>query len=390
MREPSPQGGALRHERGGGPPGESEGASHEVAGERFDGLAKDASSGNGEREPSAGAYAVEVEGRSDGALVALDVNELEAKSFAATALEGLKLEEHALEASALEGRSPERESPERSAPEESAPEGNALEGRSPEGESLEAASGAQGREVPGWCSLCDRPLWSGARFCGACGTRVGREPASAAGSRTMDDVRMLLGFFLSAMAIAVVWSVWFRVTEDAFVSELGAGVSLAALTVGYGVWHRDLLAGALRTAGFSVGGYALVAAVSVPGVLLVSAYVDSLHGVLGLQMESELAGFAGRSVLWPLLMVVVLPPLSEEVAFRGILYGGLRRSLSVGEAMFLSSFAFAMLHLSVMSLFTHLPLGAYFCWLRQRSGSVWPGVFAHACHNLGVCLLTWW
>lgn len=247
-----------------------------------------------------------------------------------------------------------------------------------------AVDGGESQEVE--CAACGRGLRAGARFCGGCGEGVGVQRKS----RAFDDVRMLLGFFLAAMAIAVFWGVWYQVTEDAFVTELGAGGSLAALTVGYGFLHRELLAGVLRTAGFSVGGYALVAAVSVPGVLLVSAYVDSLHGVLGLQMESELAGFAGRSVLWPLLMVVVLPPLSEEVAFRGILYGGLRRSLSVGEAMFLSSFAFAMLHLSVMSLFTHLPLGAYFCWLRQRSGSLWPGVFAHACHNFGVCLLTWW
>lgn len=201
---------------------------------------------------------------------------------------------------------------------------------------------------------------------------------------------MLLGFFLAAMAVAVVWSVWLRATENAFVTDLGAGFSLAALTVGYGLWHRGLLVAPLRTAGFSLVGYGAVLVASVPLLLLVLAYVELLHGALSLHEESELAAYAGRSVLWPLLMVAILPPLSEEVAFRGILYGGLRRSLSVGEAMFLSSFAFAMLHLSVMSLFTHLPLGAYFCWLRQRSGSVWPGVFAHACHNLGVCLLTWW
>lgn len=144
----------------------------------------------------------------------------------------------------------------------------------------------------------ERPLRPGARFCGGCGAAV--EPTAS--SRAIDDVGILLGFFLASMGIAVFWSVWFRVTEDAFVSELGAGVSLAALTVGYGWRHRALLAAPLRTARFSAGGYALVAVVSVPVVFGVSAYVDSLHGVLGLQVESELAGFAGRSTLWPLLL----------------------------------------------------------------------------------------
>ncbi len=380
----SQAGDSPRQEPGERPPGEA-GPSHDVVGERLDGLAGDANYGVGERGSRAGAQEVGAEAITDGALGEREGSDLEAKSLTVPALERLKLEEPALEARALEERPTERNALEESSPEEESAEASALKGESPE-----AASGAQGREVPGWCSFCDRPLWSGARFCGGCGTRVGLAPALAAGSRTMDDVRMLLGFFLAAMAIAVVWTIWFQATENAFAADLGAGFSLAALTAGYGLWHRSLLAAPLRTAGFSLAGYGVVLVASVPVLLLVSAYVDLLHGAFRLHEESELAAFAGRSVLWPLFMVAVLPPLSEEVAFRGILYGGLRRSLSVGEAMFLSSFAFAMLHLSVMSLFTHLPLGAYFCWLRQRSGSVWPGVFAHACHNLGVCLLTWW
>lgn len=344
------------------------------------------------------------EASADGAVgvfegAASEAQVLEAQAPARNGLEGTPLGEPVLEGQALEGRPLGETVREGAALEEKLVERAALEGmppgeaagQAPEGASLEVAEEAAVREFPqGWCTVCDRPLWSGAKFCGGCGRMVGREPGSSAGSSTMDDVRMLLGFFLSAMAIAVVWSVWFRVTENAFVVDLGTGFSLAALTVGYGLWHRGLLAAPLRTVGFSVAGYGLVLVASVPVLLLVSGYVDLLHGALGLHEESELAAFAGRSVLWPLLMVAVLPPLSEEVACRGILYGGLRRSLSAGEAMFLSSFAFAMLHLSVMSLFTHLPLGAYFCWLRQRSGSIWPGVFAHACHNLGVCLLTWW
>lgn len=83
------------------------------------------------------------------------------------------------------------------------------------------------------------------------------------------------------------------------------------------------------------------------------------------------------------------PALQEELAFRGLIYGGLRTTLTISEAFIITSFAFAMLHLSIPSLVTHLPLGLYLCWLRERSGSLWPGVLAHFCHNLGVCLLEW-
>jgi membrane protease YdiL (CAAX protease family) len=75
----------------------------------------------------------------------------------------------------------------------------------------------------------------------------------------------------------------------------------------------------------------------------------------------------------------------EELAFRGIMFGALLRAqFSPRETVLLTAFAFALLHLSIPSLVTHVPLGLYFGWLRQRSGSLWPGMLAHACHNAGV------
>jgi membrane protease YdiL (CAAX protease family) len=86
-------------------------------------------------------------------------------------------------------------------------------------------------------------------------------------------------------------------------------------------------------------------------------------------------------------LIALAPPVFEELAFRGLIYGALAKSLRRSEAYMISSFAFAMLHLSVPSLLTHLPLGLYFCWLRERSGSMYPSMFAHCCHNFGVVLV---
>ena len=94
-------------------------------------------------------------------------------------------------------------------------------------------------------------------------------------------------------------------------------------------------------------------------------------------------------MFWAVLLIAVVPPLIEEIGFRGLVYGALRKTMTVGEAALVSSFAFAILHLSIPALLTHWPLGLYFCWLRQRSQSLWPGVFAHACHNLGCLVLFW-
>jgi membrane protease YdiL (CAAX protease family) len=94
-------------------------------------------------------------------------------------------------------------------------------------------------------------------------------------------------------------------------------------------------------------------------------------------------------MLWAIVLTVIAPPLEEELGFRGLMYGALRDKLTVTETFLISSFAFALLHLSVPALLTHVPLGLYLCWLRHRSGSLWPPIFAHACHNAGVIIAEW-
>jgi membrane protease YdiL (CAAX protease family) len=104
-------------------------------------------------------------------------------------------------------------------------------------------------------------------------------------------------------------------------------------------------------------------------------------------VPSELAGFEHHALAWPVIVIALAPPLLEELAFRGLMFGALARKLRRAEVYAISWFAFAMLHLSIPALLTHMPLGLYLCWLRERSGSLWPSTFAHFFHNLGVILL---
>ena len=180
-----------------------------------------------------------------------------------------------------------------------------------------------------------------------------------------------------------------RVTDDAFVADVGGTLLFAAAVLAFYLPVRKQLAGASRSFGLRwpwalaiIGGAAVVAAV-------VIGYVHGLASLFGIHAPNELAIFEGRPWMWSIALVVIVPPLVEELAFRGVIYGGLRSTLSVGESLVVSSFAFAMIHMSIPMLLTHFPLGLYFGWLRHRSGSLWPGMLAHACHNAIIVALAW-
>jgi uncharacterized protein len=88
-----------------------------------------------------------------------------------------------------------------------------------------------------------------------------------------------------------------------------------------------------------------------------------------------LAGFA----------TVIMAPLSEEIFFRGFIFGGLIRPLGVVGAMIVSGFIFGAFHIqSASSIGLLLPftlVGVLFAWIYYRTGSILPTIAAHFLFN---------
>ena len=98
--------------------------------------------------------------------------------------------------------------------------------------------------------------------------------------------------------------------------------------------------------------------------------------------------WASGSVLGiSLLEYVVFAPIFEELAFRGLLYASLRRRLTPLPAAMMSAGIFALAHgyglIGFLSVFWS---GLLWAWIYERTGSVLPGMIAHATNNLLVCL----
>jgi membrane protease YdiL (CAAX protease family) len=228
------------------------------------------------------------------------------------------------------------------------------------------------------CLACGAPFKPHAAFCASCGRRRGLVD---------HGVTFVIWFYLALLALNVIALIAGRLDASPFHVTAFATLAMAAATLAVAATRTPLIAAPYRRAGFSPIGYALIL-LAAPAILLaVDAYVDLIVRAFDLTRRNDLSDLDGRSLPSILLLIAIAPPLIEELAFRGLMFGALARTLRRSEIYLLSSFAFAILHLSIPSLLTHLPLGLYFCWLRERSGSLWPSTFAHFCHNLGVTIL---
>lgn len=146
-----------------------------------------------------------------------------------------------------------------------------------------------------------------------------------------------------------------------------------------GVWDLPL-----SVAGFL--GYAVIYALA---LLLLNAVwpIDTT--------QEQAVGFAydvrGAGLIMAFISLVILPPVVEEIIFRGFLYGTLRRrNVSFLWSTIIVSVLFGFMHLfggsgeSVViwiAFVDTLILSLALCYLREKTGNIWASIGLHAIKN---------
>ena len=88
-----------------------------------------------------------------------------------------------------------------------------------------------------------------------------------------------------------------------------------------------------------------------------------------------------------LVEYVAFAPVFEELAFRGLLFAILRRKFRFLPAALMSASVFAIAHgYGLVGFISVLWSGLLWAWIYEKTGSLLPGILAHAMNNLLVCL----
>jgi uncharacterized protein len=96
---------------------------------------------------------------------------------------------------------------------------------------------------------------------------------------------------------------------------------------------------------------------------------------------------AGVDIAILAVLVAVVVPIGEEIFFRGLALGALRRALNRHVAVVVSALFFALAHLQAVELLPILVLGLVLGYLYDLTGSLVPGMIAHGLNNLAAVLV---
>jgi uncharacterized protein len=99
------------------------------------------------------------------------------------------------------------------------------------------------------------------------------------------------------------------------------------------------------------------------------------------EQEDIAEGFGALPV--QILLIAILAPISEEVCFRGMLFGGLRERLPRVLAALAAGFVFGVLHVltGISAVPPLIAFGFVLCLLYEKTGSIVPGILLHALNN---------
>lgn len=163
-------------------------------------------------------------------------------------------------------------------------------------------------------------------------------------------------------------------------------------------WQKIRQGMGLGKLGWLDGGYAVFGLILYLAAYTLTLNITNVFFHVNVNQEQSI-GFSGAAGFVPLALtaisLVVLPPLVEEIVFRGFLYGGLRKKLTPGIAAIITSITFAAPHalessdgtllwVAAIDTFT---LSLVLCYLREKTGSIYAGIGVHAIKN-GLAFIT--
>jgi CAAX protease family protein len=117
----------------------------------------------------------------------------------------------------------------------------------------------------------------------------------------------------------------------------------------------------------------------------IAAYLAFAAGYVVLVGEPEQEDIAEAfgSLPFQILLIAFAAPVSEEVFFRGMLFGGLRRRMPRLLAAGLSALVFGGLHAftGISAVPPLIAFGFILALLYEKTGSIVPGILLHALNN---------
>ncbi len=232
------------------------------------------------------------------------------------------------------------------------------------------------------CRNCDNLNNPNARFCGNCGEKLEADTPSNYDAH----VQKVSFFFFTLLAYIAVLN--FTELGNDYTSSIVVDILFALIVLLFSFINRKSLHPLFNykklRRGISIGvicGSVIYAFLIVLFTNFLNKQLDQSHPTYYEQYQE-----ASYPLLMAIIFVAVFPAIFEEIAFRGIVLADLCKLTRLKPAIFITSFLFTILHLSLLSFIWILPGALVIGYLRVKHRTLLYGMLAHFFYNSSVVI----
>lgn len=161
----------------------------------------------------------------------------------------------------------------------------------------------------------------------------------------------------------------------------------AANKEGTKVSGKELMHSAVKELGFRKISFKKVLSAFIAG-LGMTGFINGVLGILPLPMwlvnsySSASSAVSNMGLIGQLIGVTIAPAIAEEVLFRGVILGNLRKVMPTWLAVVLSSAAFGLVHGNLLWMAYTFVMGIIVAVMDIKFDSIIPGMIMHLVFNL--------
>jgi len=131
------------------------------------------------------------------------------------------------------------------------------------------------------------------------------------------------------------------------------------------------------------------------GVLSVVGFILLIEGALGnmfraIGLKSNGLALPNNTVGWlfvNLLLLGVVPPICEELLFRGVIFGGLKERFSNVTSILFTSLLFALIHQNIQQFVYPFVLGVVLTTIMHKTNNLLYPILLHMLNNITTLIL---
>ncbi|RZN83699.1 MAG: CPBP family intramembrane metalloprotease [Winogradskyella sp.] len=239
------------------------------------------------------------------------------------------------------------------------------------------------------CPKCDYALSNEVKYCTQCGVIL-KKPQVETRAKSLN---LVIVFYVTFLLFSLISYLIYESSEPSLALELTIESVFALLVIGFSLSNYKSILKLYKLPIFDNKIVTFTLLFPVLSAFFVSISIGYLNEwlfeVYYDNYYSEYV-YLSNPILWSFILIAILPPIFEELAFRGFLFNELSNVASQRVTIIATAFLFALVHFSLISFIWIFPFGLLLGYLRSKYNTMWYGIVIHFIHNFIVLMIDYY